>query len=199
MRKEKKIRGKPIPVGKILSFSLGLILLLILFYNNRIIVSDTYGVAGSSRPVSLVCRFQDLRFSEQVTVSNITKEELILLTVQMGDGEIEQYIIPTNEFEIGEIEEVGLLSWRNEEMLGILPSITTNGSYTIDCGYMIWVGRLGVQERTWVLVVEDFHPLTGIEQAILQHPNIASTILLLLLTPAICLLLVPLFEIVREG
>lgn len=199
MRKEKKIRGKPIPVAKILSFSLGLILLLILYSNNRIIVSDTYGVALNSRPVSLVCRFQDLKFSEQVTVSNITKEELLLLTVQMGDEKTEQYIIPTDKFEIGEIEEVGLLSWKNEEMLGILPSITINGSYTIDCGYMIWVGRLGVQEGTWVFVVEEFHPLTGIEQAILQHPSIAWTILLLLLTPAVCLLLVPLFEIVRES
>jgi hypothetical protein len=191
---EEQKNSRSTPAAKILSLALGLILLFILYSNSNSMVSDTYTPAANTLPTSLVCRFVDLDFSKKITTSNITGEEYILLTIEM-ENEVKEHVIPT--LYIQEIKEVGFLSWKNGEMMGILPSITMEGSYTIEQGYTTRFGKFGTQEKIEFLIVEKFHPLTEIERAIIQHQEVAWTILLLLLTATFSLILVPLFETIR--
>lgn len=194
MNGEEEKKSSKVSAAKTLSIILGLVLLFIVFSNSGIIVSDTYTPAINRQPTSLVCEFVGLDFSTQIIVSNITGERFTLLTVEMGPV-IKKYVIPYSSMPA--IKGVGLLEWRDGEMLGILPSILSNRSYTIERGYTTRFGRLGTEEKTEFLIVESLHTTTGIEQAIINYSDLSLSILLLLLSTAFSLVLVPLFEALR--
>lgn len=195
MTEEEKKRAKPThSTTLIASVVLGAIFLLIPLIYNGLIVSDIYIPTHNTRPVSLVCSITIQEFSKRNTISNITSEEMTLLSILNGE-----YAIPTSELEFQEIGQVGIIRWKDHGMFGVLPFDTLSGDYTLDHGRVMWqVHKIGAEGTIPFLVVEALHPVTEVERAILDYGKPTRMILMFILGTSLCLILVPLLDIMRN-
>lgn len=171
---------------------LGVVLLaIILRYSPLMINSQWVPVIGSS-PNSLLCQFDKLDFSKETTTSNITGESYVLLHVAHDNEEIDVY---TTQLSIDDIQTVGFVSWNNGFSYAIASKAMTSGHYVIGSGSIVIFGNYKTEQNLYFLNIDEIHTPTTLEEIIVDYPELARTVLVLLLTFATSLVFVSFADI----
>lgn len=171
-------KGKSISVT-ISLLLIGVILLVLVYSNSNLMVSDEWIPAINTRPNSLVCYFQRLEFSKEPVISNITGERFVLLTITYSG--LDNFTVYT-ERPLDDIQEVGYLTWRNNGAYCILSEELPSGDYIIGTGEVEYVGKYETKENYQFLNIEEIHAPTMVERFIMESSYIPKIVIVFALT-----------------